>query len=657
MRSWLILGILFFSAVGWSQDEDSVERSQSLRMVDISIKKIKRPVSTPMMLRQDFDIVMAEDVGELLMRFPGVTMKSYGGLGGLKTVSVRGLGSTHTALVVDGVRQINNQTGQVNLGQIDPSFIESATLYTGSDVFTLAPISAHITGNALIVNTSPFQMSSRKLSAKAHVQYGSFGQLSGNGMVKYGKEKFTVSGYGKYRQAHGRYPFSVSNGATFEAGDRLNNQYQDAQFGGMIGVKPNKNVVIRLGYKGMLIDQELPGAVIFYNSTADETLATTNHQLQLLVEGYPTKRLSFRWYAHGSMGTLRYQDPTFLNNQGGIDDQYETKNAHGGIIANYRLKKFNFYGGSEEQVAHLKSNDTTFATPLRFSNNALLGGMYSAKKFHVKVQLATIYVHETVQNGEAAENKFEFTPYAHVSSRELGSKQWVIGAFYRRSFRMPTFNELYYNSIGNTLLDPEEAHQFSGRISVKPIDGKFQINVHLSGYYNRVENKIVATPNKNLFVWTILNLDKVEHYGGDINVTGRWRLSDDWSAGFVANYTYQRSLDITDSEGETYRHQVAYIPEHLGNLSVDVRYKRTGLTINNFGNSLRYSLNQNIPENEVGGFVVADVGLYHQFVFEKGHELIVRGSVKNIWNSSYEFIRSYVMPGRNFLISLSYAFN
>ena len=44
-----------------------------------------------------------QNLADAVRRMPGVSLQDYGGVGGLKTVSVRGLGAKHTAVSYDGV--------------------------------------------------------------------------------------------------------------------------------------------------------------------------------------------------------------------------------------------------------------------------------------------------------------------------------------------------------------------------------------------------------------------------------------------------------------------------------------------------------------------------------------------------------------------------
>ena len=71
-------------------------------------------------------------VADALKYFSGVQIKDYGGLGGLKTVNVRSLGSQHVGVYLDGIRITNAQNGQVDLGKYSLSNMESVSLYNAN---------------------------------------------------------------------------------------------------------------------------------------------------------------------------------------------------------------------------------------------------------------------------------------------------------------------------------------------------------------------------------------------------------------------------------------------------------------------------------------------------------------------------------------------
>ena len=96
---------------------------------------------------------------------------------------------------------------------------------------------------------------------------------------------------------------------------------------------------------------------------------------------------------------------------------------------------------------------------------------------------------------------------------------------------------------------------------------------------------------------------------------------------------------------------------HTGNLDVSVKYKKIGGKVSNYLISKRYSLNQNIVTNEIDGFAITDFSLFYNLDLGKKQTLRIQCQLKNAFNRSYSYIRSFVMPGRNYLISINYAFN
>ncbi len=103
--------------------------------------------------------------------------------------------------------------------------------------------------------------------------------------------------------------------------------------------------------------------------------------------------------------------------------------------------------------------------------------------------------------------------------------------------------------------------------------------------------------------------------------------------------------------------QVAYIPQHVGNFDATIQRKKTGIHFSTALSSFRYSLTENIIANKIDGFAIMDVSLFTQIKLPVKHALRIQLSVKNSFNSSYAYMRYFVMPGRNYLITLSYAIN
>ena len=140
----------------------------------------------------------------------------------------------------------------------------------------------------------------------------------------------------------------------------------------------------------------------------------------------------------------------------------------------------------------------------------------------------------------------------------------TLRAFSKRIFRMPTFNDLYYTFIGNKDLKPEYTTQYDLGVaySTRWEHGVMRsLEVQADGYYNEVEDKIVAMPTSNQFRWTMMNFGLCHIYGLDASVKAGWRI---WQAMLSTHisYTYNRAMDHTDRRSPFYGGQLPYIPWH-----------------------------------------------------------------------------------------------
>ncbi|HRO76999.1 MAG TPA: TonB-dependent receptor plug domain-containing protein, partial [Crocinitomicaceae bacterium] len=75
-------------------------QEQPLDTLLVSTKRKTNTLTT--ITAKDIERLQAHDLGEVLQKLPGLTVKNFGGVGGMKTVSVRGLGSAQQQIVLDG---------------------------------------------------------------------------------------------------------------------------------------------------------------------------------------------------------------------------------------------------------------------------------------------------------------------------------------------------------------------------------------------------------------------------------------------------------------------------------------------------------------------------------------------------------------------------
>ena len=657
-NSCLVGGMLILSTYAFSQEEVEVDTSivlvKHIDAVRIGVQDIVMIRMLPLkgLTKDDIELLNTDDVAGLVSKVPGATVRSYGGLGGLKTVSMRGLGGQHTAVIIDNFQVTNAQAGQMNLGQLQSEGLESALAGTQLVFDGLQSVSANFTGNYLQFNTFMLGFGRDKTRLKASVRYGSFLRREGylQGDRSFGK--WSVAAFGKFRDADGSYPYQFLNGATLTDNVRGNNDYQDMHFGFKLGRRIKDNSQLKIIYRSSFMDQGLPGAVLLYNQSADERMNTQDHRFMAdyIINKYQNR---MRFYLNGGINDLEYFDPTHLSAAGFVQDQFQNLSLNGGYIQNKQFDKIALKWGLEEKIEALQSNREVLGVPFRSSSYGLFGAKKMHKAFNFEAIAGAQLVYD--DNGESQKTHVQFTPSASVQYEIPRKPQMKLEFLYKRNFRLPSFNELYFGEVGNSNLQPEIAHQFdlgyNWKIRENYYRWRFEINTQ--GYFNRVQNKIVAIPTKNLFIWSMQNVDEAMIYGGlaEARVVRRFRGEN--RIEFLANYTWQRVIDITPG-AITNGHQVAYAPEHTANADIMFMYKSLNMRISNNFVSGRYALNQNVPANYLDPFWTLDAAVGYKYTVKNKHKIGVQINVRNLTNVSCAFIRSYVMPGRHFLLTLNY---
>lgn len=608
------------------------------------------------------------DVGDLVQRLPGATMRSYGGIGGLKTVSFRGLGSSHTGVVINGIPLNNVQTGMMNLAQIPVESIVNISSYNGLFVSGI-PVSSAEKGNVVVIQTYEDLIErDTKYKMRSSIKMGSFGTTDAYVASKYSTNKICYASYAKYRRSVGDYSYTWPNTSGQEVYRRKNNNYHDLNFGLTLGGFTEKNAFWRIAYKGKLIDQQLPGAVILYNETADEKLNTSDHLAYGTYNKY-WEKANLKVYGVGNINQVQYQDPTYLNQQGFINNSYFNQSAIGGAVFDYRFYRWFVKVGTEQLWSHLKSNE--FEDVNRMLNSSNISAMYHLK--HLNISAGTTTQFGVDNQTDSKRVFFQWSPIVNLYSKFLLKKELYLvqGLTGKRSFRLPSFNEMYYGNIGNADLLPETSDQLSYTLILDRylFDKNFYWRFGMSPYMSLVRNKIVATPSKNLFIWTIQNVESVMANGVEFQMLiskeyrdstgsmyGEYSLRPKWDVNF--NYNFQYVVDITDKASSTYKNQIAYTPMHTMNLTGSYYIKRFGFILSNYFVSYRYVLNENNYQNLENGFILTDLSFVYSHEIKKKNKvntISLNCSVKNAFNVQYAFIRSFAMPGRNFLISINYA--
>lgn len=590
---------------------------------------------------------------EAVDQFAGVSVKDYGGVGGLKTVSVRNMGASHTSVVYDGIAISDAQNGQVDISRFNLDDISSVSMSIGL-ADTIFCSARHLT-SAGILRLESYRPSSEKGTSgvNARMTIGSFGTYDPYISFHHG----FGSGYAMKASltgtfSNGNYPFELKNGKVTSVERRINSDVRS--IGAEADLYADWQERGRLKAKVNMHDSErgLPGPVILYTQNAYERLWDKSLVSNVMYDLNIGDDMKFHADAGFTYDFSRYvnTDPVYASVQ---DNRYgQNEYSVAARLLYMPAPRWQVVLADDVFINTLDSNIPECPFPVRLTDAAALTAQYSCRQLKVTAALAGMYVTETLQTGDAPSDRFRLSPSIGLSWEFYRNLR--LRADYKEGFRVPTFNDLYYSRVGNVDLKPEIARQYNIGLTFSEacLWGTFCLTSDF--YYNRIKDKIVAIPT--MFIWKMRNVGEVSMQGADITAAADWNISCWLAAHLSGNYSIQYALDVTDPDSKSYRHQIAYTPRHCGSGNASIETPWVNLSYRVTACGKRYMGNQNIPSNEMAAYADHCLGINRNFGLRNGHSMFISLDAMNLTGENYEVIHSYPMPGRSLRLTLRFKY-
>lgn len=645
------------SATSLAVDKSSSLDTTLLNEVEITAQSYKEVIPAQTLGGKELEALRSHSVADALRYFSGVQLKDYGGVGGIKTVNIRSMGTNHMGVYYNGIELGNAQNGQVDLGKYSLENIESVSLYNGqkSEIFQ----SAREFGSAgsIYLNTRfPKFKEGETSHLRVGLRAGSFDlfnpsltfdyKLSETVSMSFNTEWVSSSGKYKfrYRRVTPSGELAYDTTAVRENGDidavRLE--------GGLHGFLPKGRWKVYLYHYNS--ERGVPGAIVNNVWRRGERLWDRNSFAQGMFEYNFTHKFSSKINAKYAFDYTRYvnNDDKLIH----VDNIYKQREVYLSWANRYRILPnwdlslaydFQWNGLSEYMDVDRTTHWASLATALSLWDC-----------FKLQASGLMTYVNEEQRDRDEAPDKFKITPGIFASYKPFKRPNFVIRAFYKHSYRMPTFNDLYYTDMGNAYLKPETAIQYNVGVLYDIVREKswfkyFKVGTDI--YYNDVKDKIVAYPKGQQFRWTMLNLGKVEIKGIDAQIGGTFGLPCDIDFTAKFQYTYQEAIDVTNPADNYYRHQIPYIPWHSGSAILMLDWKGWHLNYSFIYTGERYNQQENIRYNHTQPWYTSDISLMKSFKIGKV-DFKATAEVNNLFSQDYDVILNYPMPKRNYRFGL-----
>lgn len=646
-------------------EKDSIE-STPLTEVVATAKEQKEIISAQKLSGQELDALNSFSVADAIRYFSGVQLKDYGGVGGLKTINIRSMGTNQVGVFYNGIQLGNAQNGQVDLGKFSMDNIEEISLYNGqrSKIFQ----SARDFGSASSIYIQPRKphfASNKNTNIKANLKFGSFDLINPSLLMEYKiNNNISLSFNGEWINASGKYKVhyrrvlpkskivAYDTVAIRQNGDINAVRLEAALYGTLEKGTWNVN------FYNYSSDRGVPGAVINNKWKRGERMQDINS----FVQGNMKLAISDRWntllnikYASDYTHFENFDYTLYPTNNKFRQKEFYIATANLFYLTDFWDVSFSYdfqYNTLDADFQRMDNYDI-FAYPRRTSHWLSLATSLDLNRLKIQASLLGTLIYETVRKYNAPDDKHVMTPAVFASYRLLPNEDLRLNAFAKKIFRVATFNEMYYVEMISSNIKPEYATQYDLGLKytkrprysiVKNIDAQIDV------YYNLVEDKIICTPKSPLFKWTTYNLGLVKIKGLDVSVGNMFRMGNVFLQTKL-QYTYQEARNYTDPGDTFYGHQIPYIPWHSGTVIASALYKDWTLNYSFIYTGERYSQSDNIVYNHVQPWYTHDVSLVKKFKI-KDMNFKATLEVNNLFDQDYEVIFNYPMPKRNYRFSL-----
>ena len=567
----------------------------------------------------------AKPVAALLDNSTAVFVKNYGAGSALKTISMRGFGAEHTALTYDGININNQQLGLTELGLLNLQNVSTIELYRGGNSSLFG--SGAIAGAINFVPSLPVN----KFQYAVSNTYGSWNSIQNSIMINFTAVNLIHRVSLNRLSGDNNYPFSFN--------DKIyHRQNSDQKY-------------FQVGYSLYHPSTEILAEVILSKNSrgvAKQVLDRVNeNDFARQKDNSIFTRLKWIPFKHSQLQLYWMQQENIYDDSGLIINNQILHSEHTNDVCGLQFSKslvffdqIRSFTKFEIEKSFIKSTDAGKHDRLRLALSSILEKSI-CKIEDMDLKLSGSFRWENYsETANTLLPKFGFT---------ASNANFNFYSSYGYNYRIPTFNELYWQPGGNPKLQSEESNSFeTGIYYSDDFAGKFTLT--LDYYRNEIKNMIRWVPDNQSALWSPMNISAVKGEGVELGLN--YELFSDFLY-LSANYSYSQTTK-TKAEflgDNSVNNQVPYIPREMGNLGLKLKWMNWFSNINWGRTGFRYLSFANSSDEFLPSHNILNLDLGYEFiVFDQKCNINLQ--IDNLLDKNYQVMYGYPMPGRNFNISL-----
>ncbi|UPT69834.1 MAG: TonB-dependent receptor [Flavobacterium sp. JAD_PAG50586_2] len=583
---------------------DSIVKLEEVQVSDSQLKKFSNTQS----VLQLNDSIIHKNKASLtsLLNYNSVLYFKENGLGMVSSVSFRGTTAQQTAVIWNGIN-INSQfNGQTDFNTISARDFNSVSIRAGggSSVYGSSAIGGSIhLNNDLIFG--------KRFDNTLQLNYGSFNTANVNYTMQASGERFSSQVSISRNSSDNDYPYLDTNQKN------ENGQFYNTSVNVNLGYRLNAKNVLKLYSCLFESERHFSGTLAAPSKSKYEDLNTRNLLEWVGSYGRFTSKLKAAFLSEAYKYYENAANPIF-----------NTANAKT-LIAKYDLN-YRVNPNMEWNAILDYTQNKGVGEEIGINTRQITSGVLLLKHSPFKKFLYEIAVRKELTNDYRSPVLFS------VGTNYSVTDFYKVKVNGSRNFRIPTFNDLYWQGSGNSDLKPESSYQIEVGNDFKFNNTRFS----LTGYYIKIQDLLRWTPGSG-GNWSPSNVAKVSTYGAEVLLHTTKRIGQN-QFDFNATYGY------TVSQDEEKEKQLIYVPFHKFTAALAYSFKNLSAHYQYLYNGKVFTSSDNFYS--IDDYLVSNVGI--AYAFGKQKSLQLGFDALNIFNEKYQSVSPRPMPGRNYTINL-----
>ena len=398
---------------------DSVQRLQEVVVVSDSRQSV---IPSQQLQGDELRRLNSLSVADALRFFAGVQLKDYGGVGGIKTVNIRSMGTNHVGVFYDGIQLSNAQNGQVDLGMFSLDNMQAISLYNGqkSQIFQSAK-DFNSAGSIYMWTRRPEFAQGETFHVKATLKGGSFDLVNPALLIELKlSDKVKASFSGEWVSSSGKYKFRYRRKAVMtdeimydttavrQNGDIRATRMEAALFGDISG---GKWMLKAYNYTS---ERGVPGAIVNNVWRRGERIWDNNSFMQGSIEKDFGKKYHARLAAKYAYYLTKYvnRDTTVM----AIDNVYRQQEFYLSTSHLYNITPFwDVSAAYDVQWNKMNADMYGFVYPTRWHHFASVATALRLGRLKMQGSVVLNYVRDRVRLAASPGDKTVWTPAFFVS--------------------------------------------------------------------------------------------------------------------------------------------------------------------------------------------------------------------------------------------------